>query len=144
MSPVLLGPPCMRHGPFQMGLAMWTSQGNTYARSSWSQITFMQPSNYRLRGNSDIHSISKVISKRSCCPFVTLWRPPACLLAGVPCSRYLSQALVVTVWCTPNATLTWRKVVPCCIIPTALHNSASLKCCLMLASVIRKWQMQEM
>jgi hypothetical protein len=50
------------------------------------------------------------------------WRP-ACLLVGVLCSRYISQALVITVWCIPNAAPTLRKVAPCYTIPTALHNS---------------------
>jgi hypothetical protein len=101
--------------------------------------------------------ISKVFSKRSTCPYtmclndqnrswagvVTLCWPPACLLAGAPCSWYPSQALVMTVWSPPSAAPTWRKVAPCCTIPSALNNSAPLKCHLILA-LASKWQMKEM
>jgi len=43
----------MPHGPFQTGLAMSTRQGDMYARFSRPQSIFMQPSTYRLRGNTD-------------------------------------------------------------------------------------------
>jgi hypothetical protein len=69
---------------------------------------------------------------------VTICRPPACLLAGIPCSRYLSEALVMTVWCTPSAAPTWWKMALCCTISTALHYYASLNCHLILAFAISK------
>jgi hypothetical protein len=141
MSLVLNGPPCMLHGPLQTGLAdVGASRGyvcNVFLTSNY----LMQPSTYRMRGNMNPAGLARsfrsvavknlarrnwTTKNRSWDGVVTLCTPPTCLLADVLCSRYLSQALMMTVWCTPSTAPTWRKVAPCCTIHTALHNSASL------------------
>jgi hypothetical protein len=71
---------------------------------------------------------AKTNKNRSWAGVVTLCWPPACLLAaGVPCSRYLSQAQVMSVLWTPSAAPTWRKMAPCCTIPTALSKNLETK-----------------
>jgi hypothetical protein len=95
---------------------MSTHQGDTYASSSRRQlhVAFYVPSVWKhgplqhwqghFKENKllseNMHDVSERPKPRA--GVVTLCRPPTCLLVDVPCNRYLSQALEMTMWCTPT------------------------------------------